>query len=148
MMLQKISPFSFNKQQVFSQTSEWAKRNWIKMFSLFLVAYVLLHKDLNFQLNLNGTPPHAYQASALPLGESTTPTAMNTSFSNKEEEYDAPIESTPIFKEERTTSSPQKTKDDNLANTYSNMTYSFDANASKKIGARKEENKKITSADL
>ena len=93
-MLQRFIPLTFDKQQVFTQTSEWAKRNWIKMFGLVLIAYVLVHKDLNLQLNLSGTSPNAYQASALPLGESPMPTAMNTSYSNVEEEA-KPTERTP-----------------------------------------------------
>ena len=75
-MLQKFIPLTFDKQQVFSQTSEWAKRNWTKMFALILVAYVLIHKDLNLQLNLNGTASNDYQASALPFGGASAPTAM------------------------------------------------------------------------
>lgn len=128
-MLQRFIPLTFDKQQVFTQTSEWAKRNWIKMFALVLIAYVLVHKDLNLQLNLNGTTPNSYQASALPLSESTTPTAMNTSYSQVEEEYVVPIHK---IKEEKTKSSSRKTKDNNLANTYSNMTYSFGKNESGK----------------
>jgi flagellum-specific peptidoglycan hydrolase FlgJ len=128
-MLQRFIPLTFNKQQVLSQTSEWAKRNWIRMFGLVLIAYVLIHKDLNLQLNLNGAAPNAYQASALPLGESPMPRpiAMNTSYSQVEGKYGKPIESTPNRKQEKTipTSLSQKSKDDNLANTYSNMTYSF-----------------------
>ena len=129
-MLQRFIPLTFDKQQVFTQTSEWAKRNWIKMFALVLVAYVLVHKDLNLQLNLNGTAPTAYQASALPLSESSTPTAMNTSYSEVEENI-AP-QGTPKRKKEKTKSSLRKTKDGNLANTYSNMTYSFGKNESSK----------------
>ncbi|MFK8008079.1 MAG: glycoside hydrolase family 73 protein [Saprospiraceae bacterium] len=131
-MLQRFIPLTFDKQQVFTQTSEWAKRNWIKMFALVLVAYVLVHKDLNLQLNLNGTTPTAYQASALPLSESSpTPTAMNTSYSQVDEESIA-LESTPKRKKEKIKSSSRKTKDSNLANTYSNMTYSFGKNESNK----------------
>lgn len=126
-MLQRFIPLTFDKQQVFSQTSEWAKRNWIRMFGLVLIAYVLIHKDLNLQLNLNGTAPNAYQASALPLGESP-PTAMNTSYSPVEIE---PNKSTQVNKEKNNSSS-QKNKNHNLSNTYSNMTYSFGKNESNK----------------
>lgn len=131
-MLQRFIPLTFDKQQVFTQTSEWAKRNWIKMFGLVLIAYVLVHKDLNLQLNLNGTTSNTYQASALPLGESPTPMAMNTSYAQVEEVYAEPTESTPKRKKQKTKSTPQKTKDHNLANTYSNMTYSFGKNESAK----------------
>lgn len=124
-MLQKFIPLTFDKQQVFSQTSEWAKRNWIKMFALVLVAYVLIHKDLNLQLNLNGTASNDYQASALPFGGSSTPTAMSTSFQEVDEYR-------PKVNQEKSKFSPQKTKDHNLANTYSNMTYSFGKHESKK----------------
>ncbi len=130
-MLQRFIPLTFDKQQVFSQTSEWAKRNWIKMFGLVLIAYVLVHKDLNLQLNLNGTTSNTYQASALPLGESPMPTAMNTSFTHVEEDI-KPTESTPKRKNEKTKSTSPKSKDHNLANTYSNMTYSFGKNESEK----------------
>jgi len=124
-MLQRFIPLTFDKQQVFTQTSEWAKRNWIKMFGLVLIAYVLVHKDLNLQLNLNGTAPNTYQAAALPLSESPMPTAINTSYSQAEEENAKPIDRTPKRKKEKKNSSSPKKKDGNLANTYSNMTYSF-----------------------
>ena len=131
-MLQRFIPLTFDKQQVFLQTSEWAKRNWIRMFGLVLIAYVLIHKDLNLQLNLNGTAPNAYQAAALPLGESSMPTAMNTSYSQVEEDSAEPTASTSKRKKEKTKFLPQKTKDHNLSNTYSNMTYSFGKNESNK----------------
>ncbi len=128
-MLQRFIPLTFDKQQVFSQTSEWAKRNWIRMFGLVLIAYVLIHKDLNLQLNLNGAASNAYQASALPTAESKKPTAMNTSYSYAQEDYVESVESIPMNKEKKISS---KTKDQNLANTYSNMTYSFGKNESNK----------------
>jgi flagellum-specific peptidoglycan hydrolase FlgJ len=131
-MLQRFIPLTFDKQQVFTQTSEWAKRNWIKMFSLVLIAYILVHKDLNLQLNLNGTTPNAYQAAALPLSESPMPTAMNTSYSLAEEENEKLIDRTSKRKKEKKTSSSPKKKDGNLANTYSNMTYSFGGSESGK----------------
>lgn len=131
-MLQRFIPLTFDKQQVFTQTSEWAKRNWIRMFALALIAYVLVHKDLNLQLNLNGTSSNSYQASALPFSEpsnsTSTPTVMNTSYS--EVEHIVP-ESTPRNRK-KTKSSSRKAKDENLANTYSNMTYSFGKNESSK----------------
>ena len=136
-MLQRFIPLTFNKQQVISQTSEWAKRNWIRMFGLVLIAYVLVHKDLNLQLNLNGTAPDSYQASALPLGESPIPTAMNTSYSQVEDINTEPTERTPKIKKEKTKSTSQKTKDQNLSNTYSNMTYSFGKNESGKSKSSK-----------
>lgn len=130
-MLQRFIPLAFNKQQVFSQTSEWARRNWVKMFGLVLIAYILVHKDLNLQLNLNGTTSNTYQASALPFGKFPKTAAMNTSYSNEEEPVGM-TERIPKSKKEKTKSLPQKIKDHNLANTYSNMTYSFEKNESKK----------------
>jgi len=131
-MLQRFIPLTFDRQQVFTQTSEWAKRNWIRMFGLVLIAYVLVHKDLNLQLNLNGAAPNTYQTAALPLGESPTPTAINTSYFHAEEENVKPKERTSKIKKEKKSSSSSKKKDDNLANTYSNMTYSFGKNESGK----------------
>ena len=137
-MLQKFIPSKFNKQQVFSQTTEWAQRNWIKMFALILFAYVLLYKDLNLQLNLNGsTAPIAYQemsASALPNNEASIPIAKNTSVANAEpsfEKVEKGNDNNTITKNEMPPTNPKKAKDDNLANTYSNMTYTFDQSVSR-----------------
>ncbi|MDG1434425.1 MAG: glucosaminidase domain-containing protein [Saprospiraceae bacterium] len=132
-MLQRFTPLTFDKQQVFSQTSEWAKRNWLRMLALFLIAYVLVHKDLNLQLNLNGTPPNAYQVSALPHSKSPISTAMNTSFSQAQVEAELTTkQSTSMSKKVKSKSLSKITKDSNPSNTYSNMTYSFGSNESSK----------------
>jgi flagellum-specific peptidoglycan hydrolase FlgJ len=102
------------------------------MCGVVLIAYVLIHKDLNLQLNLNGTTSNTYHASALPFGESPTPNAMNTSYAQVEEVSVESTESTRKRKKEKTTFPSQKNKDHNLANTYSNMTYSFGKNESSK----------------
>ena len=130
-MLQRFTPLTFDKQQVFSQTSEWAKRNWLRMLALFLIAYVLVHKDLNLQLNLNGTTPNAYQVSALPHSKSPISTAMNTSFSQAQVEAELTTkQSTSMSKKVKSKSLSKITKDSNPSNTYSNMTYSFGSNES------------------
>ncbi|MDC3209889.1 glucosaminidase domain-containing protein [Saprospiraceae bacterium] len=132
-MLQRFTPLTFDKQQVFSQTSEWAKRNWLRMLALFLIAYVLVHKDLNLQLNLNGTTPNAYQVSALPHSKSPISTAMNTSFSQAQVEAELTTkQSTSMSKKVKSKSLSKITKDSNPSNTYSNMTYSFGSNESSK----------------
>ena len=138
-MLQKFIPFTFNRQQVFSQTTEWAHRNWIKMFGLILFAYVLLYKDLNLQLNLNGSSsPIAYQAMGMvPISTDTAPESVATSAPIQAEER--PVENqkfsfipTTKPQKEKKKSISKKEKDDNLANTYSNMTYTFDKELLKK----------------
>ena len=132
-MLQRFTPLTFDKQQVFSQTSEWAKRNWLRMLALFLIAYVLVHKDLNLQLNLIGTTPNAYQVSALPHSKSPISTAMNTSFSQAQVEAELTTkQSTSMSKKVKSKSLSKITKDSNPSNTYSNMTYSFGSNESSK----------------
>ena len=138
-MLQKFIPLTFNRQQVFSQTTEWAQRNWLKMFGLFLFAYVLLYKDLNLQLNLNrASNPVAYQAMGIgPSG--TTPHSIAASApiqieenQIEEEPQQLAIVSAPKLKKSPAKSTTKKVTDDNLANTYSNMTYTFDKSLLKK----------------
>lgn len=126
-MLQRFIPLTFNKQQVFSQTTDWAQRNWIKMFGLILFAYVLLYKDLNFQLNLNGSSPQvAYQAMNMAMNDNFIPKVATASLATIETPKTEESTNSSIPKNQTSQPVISKPKDDNLANTYSNMTYTFD----------------------
>lgn len=123
-MLSRFIPLTLNKQQVFTQSTEWAQRNWIKLFGLILCAYVLVNKDLNLSLNLNGSHvSNAYAAAvSLPLDEMKATTA---SMKFESEETVTENNFSKSKKNNETNPSKVSVKDDNLANTYSNMTYTF-----------------------
>ncbi|MEM6964258.1 MAG: glucosaminidase domain-containing protein [Bacteroidota bacterium] len=123
-MFSRFTPLTFNKQQVFSQTSQWLQRNWIKCLGLVLFAYVLIHKDLNFSLNLNGSNPTSAYAitAALPLTDES-PVATSAAFSEEKNTTTSSFKST--VKKEKVSAPTLSVRDDNLANTYSNMTYTF-----------------------
>jgi len=126
-MLQNSSPLQFKTQQVFSQTKMWMHRNWIKIFSLVLLAYVLIHKDLNFQLNLNGanslpvttqfeeTPSHDIET------ESVKAVPATHALSNAGASILHAVQKDDVKRQPKKKS--KKPVDDNLGNTYSNMTY-------------------------
>jgi len=147
-MLHKLTPLTFSKQHVLLNTKLWAQRNWMKVLGLLLCAYVLVNKDLNFQLNLNGN--HAASAFQPVLSSDENYPQVALASSNFIEEAKEPevemkvvekpivktqILSTPLFskKEKKDTYQPTKKEiEQNLANTYSNMTYTFDKSAIKK----------------
>ena len=155
-MLKKFLPLTHKQQRVFSQSTEWAQRNWIKIFGLVLIAYVLLHKDLDFQFNLKGTQNFtAYQTAALPFGEAVTTKLANTSFVPEPATVTHEKHNNKITKKEKkktpvqksNSKAPSKPKDDNLANTYSNMTYTFDKSVLKKSKTKGWKAKRKRQAD-
>ena len=144
-MLQNSSPLQFKTQQVFLQTKAWTHRNWIKIFCLCIVSYVLIHKDLNFQLNLNGTSnsPVTMQVEQNPSHEIGTTSVKAVPATHTLANAGASILHA-VQKDDETKitkSISQKPKDDNLGNTYSNMTYTF-SEAEKKNAKKNRSSKR------
>ena len=141
-MLQNSSPLQFKTQQVFSQTKMWMHRNWIKIFSLVLLAYVLIHKDLNFQLNLNGanSSPVTTQFEEIPSHEIETESVKAVPATHALANTGASILHA-VQKDDKK-KQPKKTSkkpiDDNVGNTYSNMTYTFDKSTKKNYGTKRK----------
>jgi len=141
-MLQNSSPLQFKTQQVFLQTKAWTHRNWLKLFCLGLIAYVLIHKDLNFQLNLNGANslPVANQFEESPSHkietESVKAIPATHALSNAGASILHAVQKDDIKKQSRKTS--KKPVDDNLGNTYSNMTYTFDKSTKKNYSSKRK----------
>ena len=117
-------------------------RNWIKIFCLILFGYVLIHKDLNFQLNLNGsnsapvvtqfeeTPSHQVETAAIktvPATHSLSNTGASILHAVKKDEV-----------KKTTKKTSKKPVDDNLGNTYSNMTYTFDKSTKKNYTSKRK----------
>lgn len=148
-MLQNSSPLQFKTQQVFSQTKAWTHRNWIKILSLALIGYVLIHKDLNFQLNLNGanTSPVTTQFEETPSHEIETESVKAVpathALSNAGASILHAVQKEEVKKQPKKTS--KKSVDDNLGNTYSNMTYTF--SESEKKNAEKNRSSKRKKQD-
>ena len=134
-MLQNSSPLKSKTQQVFTQTKAWTQRNWIKIFCLCLISYVLVHKDLNFQLNLNGV-----NSSPVVTHEIETPSVKAVPATNALANAGASILHAIQNDDEKKL--PKKTSkkptDDNLGNTYSNMTYTFDKSTKKDYSTKRK----------
>ncbi|MFN7115244.1 MAG: glucosaminidase domain-containing protein [Saprospiraceae bacterium] len=89
-----------------------AKKHGLKVLVLATLAYIVFQKDLTIDLYLNGAQPSA----AVALDEPAAPEVTSEA---------APVNVSLFEKGEKPapTSRKKTKKDDNLANTYSNMTY-------------------------
>ncbi len=109
-----------------------SKKHGLKVAVLLVLAYIAYQKDMTIDLSLSGIQPGAM----LTLDEAETPEVtsrvhpVNVSLLGKAEK--------PIRKEKK-----KSTQEDNLANTYSNLTYTAEKFATKDSeGARAEKRQK------
>lgn len=105
------------------------RRIWWRVFLFCFAAWYISHKDMSVNVELNALGsvlPYVERQTTVYSIEEKAPKAMNTSMLNTKKK------TTP-----KTTETPPKStnrnhgKDDNLANTYSNMSYSGDGFATK-----------------
>ncbi|MFK7934489.1 MAG: glucosaminidase domain-containing protein [Saprospiraceae bacterium] len=129
------------------QTKLWFHKNWLNIGLFAFAAFVITQKDLSVQFNLNAAPELAttevaespnYFAAAKTASD--VPRAMNTSLITRVKETLTPKGSkkSTASKKVKTTT---KVKDDNLANTYSNMTFNvkeFATKEAKKVRTSKQ----------
>lgn len=125
------------------------QKNWLKLVIVLLAAFVFAHKDLNISLNLvkSGSMQAPPTQSATPVSDDGAPQPHSTNYTDTDGDQDSPAatketSSHPPMSEmmktsvvgavHPTTSQPsantpkskpttQKAKDDNLANTFSNI---------------------------
>jgi len=105
------------------------RRIWWRVFLLCFVAWYISHKDMSINLELNAlgslSPYVEEKVSFIPVSEDL-PQAMNTSMLGGKKKAPTKKKSTPAK-----TTNRKRGGDDNLANTYSNMTYSGSGFATK-----------------
>lgn len=123
-MNRSLVPFDLEKmieqklEQLKRQAQEQWRRNWPKMAALAVAAFLISKRDLSIQVNLqNGIVQTIEEGitTAQPVALKNEPAAraMNTSLLTVE-----PAKSKPAVKR-----APEKANEGNLANTFSNMTF-------------------------
>lgn len=120
------------------QSKLWLRKNWLNISLFAFAAFIITQKDLSFQFNLNAAPELAMNNVASPVSyhlasqDTETPKAINTSLISRVKETlipkAAPTKAAPVVASKAKKDTP---KDDNLANTYSNMTFNVKEFATK-----------------
>lgn len=117
---------NFNKQSKYPLPRQWrdasihisenVRRYWMRAFMLGLFTFILTRKDVSIDISMSAMP---FGESFLSMNEITTPV-------NYENEDVRPMNTsmlTPTHDSPKKQKRKKTTKDDNLANTYSNMVY-------------------------